>query len=121
VREQQEEAAEAVCRRRAKVCRRVKKARERFSSEETTAEDYGRTATMAAQENTEISTKFSTLNVNAVEFVPSFSYNSVVNVAEEAAAVVVAAAATATTRRGWGQSSRSASDSIAAVAAYWTA
>nr|AAC24943.1 elongation factor 1 alpha-like factor [Drosophila melanogaster] len=48
---------------------------------------------MAAQENTEISTKFSTLNVNAVEFVPSFSYNSVVNVAEEAAAVVVAAAA----------------------------
>lgn len=75
------------------MCRRVKKARERFSSEETTAEDYGRTATMAAQENTEISTKFSTLNVNAVEFVPSFSYNSVVNVAEEAAAVVVAAAA----------------------------
>ncbi|XP_043658522.1 eukaryotic peptide chain release factor GTP-binding subunit ERF3A isoform X1 [Drosophila teissieri] len=48
---------------------------------------------MAAQENTEISTKFSTLNVNAVEFVPSFSYNSVVNVAEEAAAVVVAAVA----------------------------
>ncbi|XP_017050593.1 eukaryotic peptide chain release factor GTP-binding subunit ERF3A isoform X1 [Drosophila ficusphila] len=39
---------------------------------------------MAAQENTEISTKFSTLNVNAVEFVPSFSYNSV------AAAVVAA-------------------------------
>ncbi|KAH8362592.1 hypothetical protein KR200_008446 [Drosophila serrata] len=30
---------------------------------------------MAAQENTEISTKFSTLNVNAVEFVPSFSYS----------------------------------------------
>ncbi|EDW88188.1 eukaryotic peptide chain release factor GTP-binding subunit ERF3A isoform X1 [Drosophila yakuba] len=48
---------------------------------------------MAAQENTEISTKFSTLNVNAVEFVPSFSYNSVVNVAEEAAAVVVASVA----------------------------
>ncbi|XP_016987857.1 eukaryotic peptide chain release factor GTP-binding subunit ERF3A isoform X1 [Drosophila rhopaloa] len=43
---------------------------------------------MAAQENTEISTKFSTLNVNAVEFVPSFSYNSV---AAAAAAVVVAA------------------------------
>ncbi|XP_017065483.2 LOW QUALITY PROTEIN: eukaryotic peptide chain release factor GTP-binding subunit ERF3A [Drosophila eugracilis] len=48
---------------------------------------------MAAQENTEISTKFSTLNVNAVEFVPSFSYNSVVAAAEEAAAVVVAAVA----------------------------
>ncbi|KAH8241448.1 hypothetical protein KR026_003947 [Drosophila bipectinata] len=30
---------------------------------------------MAAQENTEITTKFSTLNVNAVEFVPSFSYS----------------------------------------------
>ncbi|XP_017115648.1 eukaryotic peptide chain release factor GTP-binding subunit ERF3A isoform X1 [Drosophila elegans] len=43
---------------------------------------------MAAQENTEISTKFSTLNVNAVEFVPSFSYNSV---AAAAAAVAVAA------------------------------
>ncbi|XP_033249864.1 eukaryotic peptide chain release factor GTP-binding subunit ERF3A isoform X1 [Drosophila miranda] len=29
---------------------------------------------MAAQENSDLSTKFSTLNVNAVEFVPSFSY-----------------------------------------------
>ncbi|BFF96361.1 eukaryotic peptide chain release factor GTP-binding subunit ERF3A [Drosophila madeirensis] len=29
---------------------------------------------MAAQENSDVSTKFSTLNVNAVEFVPSFSY-----------------------------------------------
>ncbi|KAH8413540.1 hypothetical protein KR009_012233 [Drosophila setifemur] len=30
---------------------------------------------MSAQENPDISTKFSTLNVNAVEFVPSFSYS----------------------------------------------
>jgi len=45
---------------------------------------------MAAQENTEISTKFSTLNVNAVEFVPSFSYNNVVAAAEEAVAIVAA-------------------------------
>ncbi|XP_064537267.1 eukaryotic peptide chain release factor GTP-binding subunit ERF3A isoform X1 [Drosophila montana] len=43
---------------------------------------------MAAQENTEVSTKFSTLNVNAVEFVPSFNYSS----AASAAAVAAAAA-----------------------------
>ncbi|KAH8353367.1 hypothetical protein KR084_010476 [Drosophila pseudotakahashii] len=51
---------------------------------------------MAAQENTEISTKFSTLNVNAVEFVPSFGYSNVVAAAEEvivAAKEAVAAAA----------------------------
>ncbi|XP_017012105.2 eukaryotic peptide chain release factor GTP-binding subunit ERF3A isoform X1 [Drosophila takahashii] len=48
---------------------------------------------MAAQENTEISTKFSTLNVNAVEFVPSFGYNNVVAAAEEAIVEAVAAAA----------------------------
>ncbi|XP_016964043.1 eukaryotic peptide chain release factor GTP-binding subunit ERF3A isoform X1 [Drosophila biarmipes] len=50
---------------------------------------------MAAQENTEISTKFSTLNVNAVEFVPSFSYNNVVAAAEEAVAIVSAEEAAA--------------------------
>ncbi|XP_036668715.2 eukaryotic peptide chain release factor GTP-binding subunit ERF3A isoform X1 [Drosophila suzukii] len=50
---------------------------------------------MAAQENTEISTKFSTLNVNAVEFVPSFSYNNVVAAAEEAVAIVAAEEAAA--------------------------
>ncbi|KAH8391851.1 hypothetical protein KR215_005716 [Drosophila sulfurigaster] len=44
---------------------------------------------MAAQENTEITTKFSKLNVNAVEFVPSFNYSS----AASAAAVAAAAAA----------------------------
>lgn len=43
---------------------------------------------MAAQDNTEVSTKFSTLNVNAVEFVPSFNYSS----AASAAAVAAAAA-----------------------------
>ncbi|XP_030565072.1 eukaryotic peptide chain release factor GTP-binding subunit ERF3A isoform X1 [Drosophila novamexicana] len=43
---------------------------------------------MAAQENTEVTTKFSTLNVNAVEFVPSFNYSS----AASAAAVAAAAA-----------------------------
>jgi len=47
------------------------------------------TAAMAAQENTEITTKFSTLNVNAVEFVPSFNYSSAV--AAAAAAVVTTA------------------------------
>lgn len=46
-------------------------------------------AAMAAQENTEITTKFSTLNVNAVEFVPSFNYSSAV--AAAAAAVVTTA------------------------------
>ncbi|XP_068150386.1 eukaryotic peptide chain release factor GTP-binding subunit ERF3A isoform X1 [Drosophila tropicalis] len=40
---------------------------------------------MAAQENTDISTKFSTLNVNAVEFVPSFNYSSAVTTPAAAA------------------------------------
>ncbi|EDW76509.2 uncharacterized protein Dwil_GK15498 [Drosophila willistoni] len=41
---------------------------------------------MAAQENTEVTTKFSTLNVNAVEFVPSFNYSSAVTTPATAAA-----------------------------------
>ncbi|XP_054742166.1 eukaryotic peptide chain release factor GTP-binding subunit ERF3A [Anastrepha obliqua] len=45
-----------------------------------------------AQENTEMATKFSTLNVNAVEFVPSYGYSSV---AASAAAVAAASVTTA--------------------------
>ncbi|EDW04214.1 GH10109 [Drosophila grimshawi] len=59
---------------------------------------------MAAQENTEVTTKFSTLNVNAVEFVPSFSYNSSSsssnNTSSSAAAAAVAVSAAATQAAG---------------------
>lgn len=61
---------------------------ENFHSKSDLYETPRKAATMAAQENTEISTKFSTLNVNAVEFVPSFNYSS----AASAAAVAAAAA-----------------------------
>ncbi|XP_067623994.1 eukaryotic peptide chain release factor GTP-binding subunit ERF3A isoform X1 [Eurosta solidaginis] len=50
-----------------------------------------------AQENTEMSTKFSTLNVNAVEFVPSFGYSSVAASAVAAVAAVANTAGTTST------------------------
>ncbi|KAH8267507.1 hypothetical protein KR018_009767, partial [Drosophila ironensis] len=50
---------------------------------------------MAAQENTEISTKFSTLNVNAVEFVPSFSYSVAASSTAEATIAPASASANA--------------------------
>ncbi|KAH8293140.1 hypothetical protein KR044_006618, partial [Drosophila immigrans] len=68
---------------------------------------------MAAQENTEITTKFSKLNVNAVEFVPSFNYSS----AASAAAVAAAAAAVVIAPQQQQPQSTPADNVAAAVAA----
>lgn len=76
-----------MCRRLVCVCA-AERRKVKISTKELKEQTIKQAAAMAAQENTEVTTKFSTLNVNAVEFVPSFNYSSVAS----AAAVVAAAA-----------------------------